>query len=313
LMDELIKLVPVENILYNTQVVSINHDDDRTNGVDIVIESYGSSQSRVLKSRLIIGADGVHSLVRRLTLPKCSVSVRYCKEMCYRGVFNLDHKNGRGLYNILQDLLTGIPHDTMLITYGRGLRASFGLIDGGKRSKGYWWIKQASEDISEKPNTKEWPESFKKLYEMTPTQHLYCHEIVDSKTTSERISSSCSVLIGDAAHPVTPNMGQGACMAVEDALVLCTLIGKFSHYPDGDVEAFYQYEKARRTHVNAVAKSSHIQAMIGQLKDPILVWIRDNVLYNLPSAVFVKTLRRNNFDIDPFLDSFLNQTSLAEG
>ncbi|CAN0551731.1 unnamed protein product, partial [Ectocarpus sp. 8 AP-2014] len=31
-------------------------------------------------------------------------------------------------------------------------------------------------------------------------------------------------LLGDACHPATPNNGQGACMAIEDALVLATLL-----------------------------------------------------------------------------------------
>ena len=49
-------------------------------------------------------------------------------------------------------------------------------------------------------------------------------------------------LLGDACHPATPNNGQGACMAIEDALVLATLLGEYWEQPDGHVEAFYLYE-----------------------------------------------------------------------
>lgn len=49
-------------------------------------------------------------------------------------------------------------------------------------------------------------------------------------------------LLGDACHPATPNNGQGACMAIEDALVLATLLAEYWDKPDGHVEAFYLYE-----------------------------------------------------------------------
>jgi 2-polyprenyl-6-methoxyphenol hydroxylase-like FAD-dependent oxidoreductase len=44
----------------------------------------------------------------------------------------------------------------------------------------------------------------------------------------------------DACHAVTPNNGQGACMAIEDAFVLAVLLRQYWHQPDGHVEAFYQ-------------------------------------------------------------------------
>lgn len=49
-------------------------------------------------------------------------------------------------------------------------------------------------------------------------------------------------LLGDACHPTTPNNGQGACMAIEDAFVLATLLGEYWEETDGHVEAFYLYE-----------------------------------------------------------------------
>lgn len=57
-----------------------------------------------------------------------------------------------------------------------------------------------------------------------------------------RWSSSNITLLGDACHPATPNNGQGACMAIEDAFVLATLLAEYWDKPDGHVEAFYLYE-----------------------------------------------------------------------
>lgn len=59
---------------------------------------------------------------------------------------------------------------------------------------------------------------------------------------TSRWSSSNITLLGDACHPSTPNNGQGACMAIEDAFVLATLLGEYWGQPDGHIEAFYLYE-----------------------------------------------------------------------
>lgn len=59
---------------------------------------------------------------------------------------------------------------------------------------------------------------------------------------AHRWSCGNITLLGDACHPATPNNGQGACMAIEDALVLATLLGEYWEQPDGHVEAFYLYE-----------------------------------------------------------------------
>ncbi|MEI8190847.1 MAG: FAD-dependent monooxygenase, partial [candidate division NC10 bacterium] len=56
------------------------------------------------------------------------------------------------------------------------------------------------------------------------------------------------VLIGDAAHPMTPNLGQGACQAIEDALALSILLTK-----RGSIEAaFRRFEELRRARVAAI-------------------------------------------------------------
>ena len=56
------------------------------------------------------------------------------------------------------------------------------------------------------------------------------------------------MLIGDAAHPMTPNLGQGTCQAIEDALVLSILLAQ-----RGPIEtALERFEKLRRARVAAI-------------------------------------------------------------
>lgn len=62
--------------------------------------------------------------------------------------------------------------------------------------------------------------------------------------------------LGDAAHPMTPFLGQGACMAIEDGLVLARCVAK---YPDIE-KALRHYEAARKARGNAVQLASREQA-----------------------------------------------------
>jgi len=71
------------------------------------------------------------------------------------------------------------------------------------------------------------------------TKKPFANVIYDREPIS-RWSFGNVTLIGDAAHPVTPNMGQGANMAIEDAFALSILLSRYFQYPEGHQEAFYQ-------------------------------------------------------------------------
>lgn len=63
-------------------------------------------------------------------------------------------------------------------------------------------------------------------------------------------------MLGDAAHPMSPFLGQGACIAIEDALVL----GRAFAAAGTDEEAFGIYENARKDRANGVQFASRQQA-----------------------------------------------------
>jgi 2-polyprenyl-6-methoxyphenol hydroxylase-like FAD-dependent oxidoreductase len=78
------------------------------------------------------------------------------------------------------------------------------------------------------------------------------------------------VIIGDAAHATSPSSGQGASMAIEDAIVLAKCLRDC----DGIRQAFATYERLRRTRVERVVAYS---ARVGQSKTVGEVgrWFRD--------------------------------------
>ena len=95
-------------------------------------------------------------------------------------------------------------------------------------------------------------------------------------------------LLGDAAHPCTPNLGQGGCMALEDALVL---VKSVRTEPDLRT-AFRRYELLRRQRTRHIQARSLLMGQIGQWENPLLVAGRGIVTRRLPARLFERNLRR---------------------
>lgn len=96
------------------------------------------------------------------------------------------------------------------------------------------------------------------------------------------------VLVGDAAHAMTPNMGQGAAMALEDAMVLVELLRE-----GGPIEHVLAnlYER-RVSRVRFVQKQSRRIGRVGQLEGPLATRIRNAVLRAVPDRAQLGALRR---------------------
>ena len=92
-------------------------------------------------------------------------------------------------------------------------------------------------------------------------------------------SKGCCTLLGDAAHPTTPNMGQGGCMAIEDAVVLARCLSNYSNA----AMAFRVYERLRYARTARITTLSRYYGVIGQWENPGAVWFR-NTLFRLGSG-----------------------------
>jgi 2-heptyl-3-hydroxy-4(1H)-quinolone synthase len=96
------------------------------------------------------------------------------------------------------------------------------------------------------------------------------------------------VLIGDAAHAMTPNMGQGAAMGLEDAAVLVELLGGSAGM--GAVPA--ALEARREPRVRWVQEQSRRIGRIGQLEHPAARALRNAVVRAIPDRANTAALRR---------------------
>jgi 2-polyprenyl-6-methoxyphenol hydroxylase-like FAD-dependent oxidoreductase len=96
------------------------------------------------------------------------------------------------------------------------------------------------------------------------------------------------MLLGDAAHPCTPNLGLGGCLALEDALVLAK---SFSREATPEL-ALRRYESLRSRRTRHVQQRSLLMGNIGQWENRLVTSGRQIVTSMLPAKIFERNLRR---------------------
>jgi len=95
-------------------------------------------------------------------------------------------------------------------------------------------------------------------------------------------------LLGDAAHPCTPNLGQGGCMALEDALVLAKCVERETFLQG----ALRRYESLRFHRTKHIQQRSLLIGHIGQWQNGLFVTGREMVTRMLPAKLIERNLRR---------------------
>ena len=102
-------------------------------------------------------------------------------------------------------------------------------------------------------------------------------------------------LLGDAAHPIVPFIGQGGCLALEDAYIFGRLLTK---YNSDIIKAQNAYEAMRIKRINTIANMSLKQGQLNHISNPIIVFLRNFVMKQFPYLA-LKSIREKIWNYDP--------------
>jgi len=99
-------------------------------------------------------------------------------------------------------------------------------------------------------------------------------------------SSGRVTLLGDAAHTMTPDLGQGACQAMEDAVELAKCLNARMDI----VSALKLYEKRRVRRTNRIALLARLVGKLVQWENPLASRIRNAIMKRIPVSLQLKVL-----------------------
>jgi 2-polyprenyl-6-methoxyphenol hydroxylase-like FAD-dependent oxidoreductase len=92
-------------------------------------------------------------------------------------------------------------------------------------------------------------------------------------------------LLGDAAHAMLPNLGQGGCQAIEDAAALAQSLGTGAEVP----KALRAYEHSRKPRADDIARQARRMSAVAHLRNRAATTVRNLAMRAAPAAA---TLRR---------------------
>jgi 2-polyprenyl-6-methoxyphenol hydroxylase-like FAD-dependent oxidoreductase len=243
-----------------------------------VVASFSNGEE--IEADFLIGADGIHSHVRSVLLGK--------DEPTYRG-----YTVWRG---IASEVPSAIPSNTAIEIHGRGQRFGIGPVGAGRI--GWWAAANAAEPaglherhVEDAQHEllrlfKDWCPPTVELIEATLPQLILATSAFDREPTPAWGNKRVTVL-GDAIHPTTPNLGQGGCLAIEDAFVLARCFHEY-----GPTEAaLRKYEGCRYSRTAAITKYSRYYGRLGQSENILTRGLKRFCLSLTPEAVLQRVMQ----------------------
>ncbi|MFC4122546.1 FAD-dependent monooxygenase [Nonomuraea zeae] len=244
----------------------------RATAMDVLLDALGSGHLRLnttvsgvdagrgvvhttdgdLEADLIVAADGIHSETRRTLFPE-HPGPAYAGVTAWRAL---------------------VPRGDLTIrsseSWGRGLVFGVHLVAGDIV---YVYATDVSPAGAVHADEREelvrrfggWHEPIPALLRGADPARIIRNDVYHLRTPLPAFHGGKVALVGDAAHAMTPNLGQGACQAIEDAIVL-------AHFAGGDLAA---YTAARLRRTSKIVRRSMSVCRMTKLRNPAAVWLRD--------------------------------------
>ncbi|WP_336031868.1 FAD-dependent monooxygenase [Geodermatophilus sp. FMUSA9-8] len=222
------------------------------------------------RADVVVAADGIRSRVRA-GWPG-DPGLRYAGYTAWRGV-------------------TAVPVDLRGAageTWGRGLRFGMAPLADGR----VYWFAVASAPAGGRADDEHaavsclfagWHEPVGELLAATRPADVSRSDVHDLAGPVPSLRRGRVVLLGDAAHAMTPDLGQGANQALEDAATLTALLSGGGPGLDPD-EALDRYDRLRRPRVRRIARRARAVGRVAQARGPVTSRVRDAVLRLTPPS-----------------------------
>ena len=288
--------------------IHLNHVFDRYEQHAGVVVVHFKNQPSVECDALMC-ADGLHSPARAQMLNDGPPTER--GYVAWRGV----------LTHTLDSSMMG----TATEIYGRGQRFGIGPLGAGKVG---WWA-SANKTLLRGPerfddatihehhalthdNMEEirdvvlrlfgdWCAPVLELIQATPLTTLVRNATLD-RDPVKQWTDGCVTLLGDAVHPLTPNLGQGGCLAIEDGAVLARCFARYAQARSDATSitlALRKFESLRHSRTAWVARTSRVYGHMGQWQSAWATQLRGVVQGTVPRRLAASVLHKV-FDYDAF-------------
>ena len=233
----------------------------------------------VINAPLVVGADGLKSTVRTSLFPICKI--RSAGQICWRGIADYQ-------------LPASHAHE---LNEAWGMSKRFGFVQVGS-GKVYWYAVMDAANTQDDLSLEGLADCYKGFHPLirdiilaSSSQNIFKDGLFDL-VPLKKWSKGQAVLLGDAAHASTPNMGQGACQAIEDSMALAECLAKFSQE-----RAFLEFEKLRKAKAEKVMKVSWSIGKLAHLRHPLAIKMR-NILMSMMPAFMNKIQMESIFKVN---------------